>query len=59
MSNRIRVGVDTNVLCAGVRARWGAPKGVLALAAASGLNISTSGDFLRRLSVPQARPGNS
>jgi len=28
------------------------------LAAASGLNISTSGDFLRRLVVPQTRPGS-
>jgi hypothetical protein len=27
------VGVDTNILCAGVRVRWGAPKGVLVLAA--------------------------
>jgi len=33
MSNPVRVGVDTNVLCAGVRAQWGAPKGVLILAA--------------------------
>lgn len=33
MSNPVRVGVDTNVLCAGVRAQWGAQKGVLILAA--------------------------
>ena len=29
------------------------------LAAASGLNISTSGDFLRRLIIPSAGPGSS
>ena len=33
MDNLVGVGVDTNILCAGMRARWGAPKGVLILAA--------------------------